>query len=542
MMTEERLPMLRSERARRDRHARLARLPLVCAVVGALVAPLVLLVDLRQRSGLASDALGQLRAIPTTSSYELNPDGTPNLLKECQELYFTQALDHFVAISPTYEERYFVCDKHSRKNGSIFFYVGNEADVELYLNNTGLMWENAEEFGAMLVFAEHRYFGKSIPFGDQVTKHMQYLSTEQALADYAVLIEHIKSTYKLNVPVIGFGGSYGGMLGSWFRMKYPHIMDGIIAASAPILSFLGDEKPVDMGSFARVTTFDASPEAGSAPNCVPNIRRAWSVIREMGTTAAGRKDLLAAFSLCSTEKLASGADVEALIGWIKSAYDYMAMGNFPYPSPYIMNGQSVLPAYPVRVACEHLKDSFAADDKLALLRAFRESVGVYYNSTLDKTCYEMSAPSDESAHDSDFWQYLYCSEMYQPSITDGVNDMFWDVPWNMTADNASCIAQWGTPLRPLWATTQYGGRKALRAASNMVLSNGNYDPWSGGGVLENFTDSVVYVPVEGGAHHLDLFFSNELDPPAIKEARAIEKRHMWKWVREYYAAIDAMQA
>ncbi|KAL4138803.1 hypothetical protein PRIC2_002307 [Phytophthora ramorum] len=92
----------------------------------------------------------------------------------------------------------------------MFFYVGNEADVELYLNHTGLMWENAGEFGAMLVFAEHRYFGKSVPFGKDVTKHMRYLSTEQTLADYAVLITYLKGDLKRDIPVIGFGGSYGG--------------------------------------------------------------------------------------------------------------------------------------------------------------------------------------------------------------------------------------------------------------------------------------------------------------------------------------------
>ena len=42
--------------------------------------------------------------------------------------------------------------------GPIFFYFGNEDNVELYVNHTGLMWESAEEFGAALVFAEHRFY------------------------------------------------------------------------------------------------------------------------------------------------------------------------------------------------------------------------------------------------------------------------------------------------------------------------------------------------------------------------------------------------
>ena len=51
-----------------------------------------------------------------------------------------------------------------------------------YLNNSGFQWETAAQMDAVLVFAEHRYYGKSKPFeGEELWQNMQYLSTDQAL-------------------------------------------------------------------------------------------------------------------------------------------------------------------------------------------------------------------------------------------------------------------------------------------------------------------------------------------------------------------------
>jgi len=47
--------------------------------------------------------------------------------------------------------------------GPILFYTGNESPVEVYINNTGLMWDLAPKLNALLVFAEHRYEGESFP-------------------------------------------------------------------------------------------------------------------------------------------------------------------------------------------------------------------------------------------------------------------------------------------------------------------------------------------------------------------------------------------
>ena len=57
------------------------------------------------------------------------------------------------------------------------------------------MWDIAPQFEAMVVFAEHRYYGNSLPFGKESyvdAAHLTYLTSGQALADFAELATDLR--------------------------------------------------------------------------------------------------------------------------------------------------------------------------------------------------------------------------------------------------------------------------------------------------------------------------------------------------------------
>lgn len=77
------------------------------------------------------------------------------------------------------------------------------------------------------------------------------------MADFAYVIDHLRQPASAGgwgasgSAILGFGGSYGGMIAAWFRMHYPNAVDGVIAASAPIWSFSGLDPPYDFAAFAE---------------------------------------------------------------------------------------------------------------------------------------------------------------------------------------------------------------------------------------------------------------------------------------------------
>lgn len=330
--------------------------------------------------------------------------------------FISQPLNHFDLpqnSSGTYQQRYCYYDgfKKTRSNtvgkrtedaAPIFLYVGNESPIETYINHTGLMWELAPHFGAVVVFLEHRYEGESIPDPSTTLPPvgkgcMAYSSSIQALADASYFIQNVLFTSDTNFsdpiqpsisslhrrPVIAFGGSYGGMLVAWLRMKYPSMVAGAISASAPIWGL-----PLAMTSFesSMTTVIDSAshiiaygltqsyPPAGknnfndkntssdkgnnNTNHCPSNLLAVWPLIKVLSKYEVGRKLLEDSFLLCKKLSNETNPDdiAQSLIEWAQSPWFNLAEGSYPYPSSYISYALTHeaginLPAWPVQSAC-----------------------------------------------------------------------------------------------------------------------------------------------------------------------------------------------
>ncbi|XP_030548563.2 lysosomal Pro-X carboxypeptidase-like [Rhodamnia argentea] len=445
--------------------------------------------------------------------------------------YFTQVLDHF-GFRPesyqTFQQRYLINSTFwggPRRNAPIFVYTGNEGDIEWFAQNTGFVFETAPRFHALLVFIEHRFYGKSIPFGGNKavassnSSTLGYLSSTQALADYATLITDLKKNWTAeDSPVVVFGGSYGGMLAAWFRLKYPHIAIGALSSSSPILNFDNITSPY---RFTDIITRDFRSES---ENCYEVIGRSWQKIEDTAKQQGGLEILRKSFRLCR-----NSMDAGYLQGWLETALVYSAMTDYPTPANFL----TPLPAYPVKQMCKAIDDPSKGDDDFAKLYG---AASIFYNYSGSVSCFDLMDNSDP--HGLGGWQWQACTEMIMP--TGGVREtgIFPAQKYNYSDTASSCASRFGVVPRPAWIPIEFGGhdiRRTLRRfGSNIIFFNGLRDPWSGGGVLKSISKSIVAIVAEKGAHHVDLRYSIGEDPEWLRDVRKTEIKIISGWISQYY--------
>nr|GLL33996.1 lysosomal Pro-X carboxypeptidase-like [Ipomoea trifida] len=408
--------------------------------------------------------------------------------------YYDQTLDHFNYRSQSYDtfkQRYIVNSKFwggAQFNSPIFAWLGAETPINYDPIGVGFLTDNAPGFKALLVYIEHRYYGESIPFGNMEEALRNetirgYLNSAQALADYAELLLYIKNTYSAqDSPIIVVGGSYGGMLASWFRLKYPHIALGALASSAPILYF---DNITPQNGYYSVVTKDFREVSES---CYQTIKQSWSIIDTIASQSNGLSILSRKFNLC--QDLTSSWELK---NYLNSIYAEAAQ----YDAP---------PKYPVTEVCGGIDGAPKGADILDRIHA-----GVVSRRG-NQSCYSRLY----TGIDISGWRWQTCSEMVIPIGRDSGDTMFYPAPFDLQQFSQYCINLFHVPPRPHWITTYYGGHDIKLAlskfGSNIIFSNGLRDPYSSGGVLENISDTILAVSTRNGSHCLDLLGERETDP------------------------------
>ncbi len=424
-------------------------------------------------------------------------------------LYFDQTLDHFAfgaAASTTWRQRYLLDDRHWKVgSGPILFYTGNEGPIDAFYAASGFVTDVlAPRLGGLVLFAEQRFYGHSLPFGagSWSPTSLRYLTTEQVLADYAALLTALKPQLNASgLPVVAFGGSYGGTLSTFFRLKYPHVVVGALAASAPVgyysPTFWGERGVTSTTWFETVVADYAGARADM--DCHAALVRAVALANATARAPGGGAAVASAFNLC-----APPAEVEPFVYWITEALESIPQVDYPY-------AVGTLPPSPVNATCAAIAAAAAAPAGVAsaippLLSALGKVVSEWYygggSCTPQPLARNMQrdggTPGDGPApHES--WGYQSCTE------------------------NTHAFSV----VKGSWREYAYDG-----AGSNIIWSNGRRDPWHGGGFLRasDALDGGAVFVMKDTAHHQDLRLPHPADPDELVAVRKEEERIIRGWV------------
>jgi dipeptidyl-peptidase-2 len=266
---------------------------------------------------------------------------------------------------------------------------------------------------ALVIFVEHRYYGSSLPFGNASfsNENLRYLTIQQALEDYAVIITALQNEYGLvfsaAVPWITVGGSYGGVLSAWMRARYPNLIAGAIAASAPI-RYISAEQDY---TFFEAATADY---AAQSAECVQTVRDGYAALQQL-IVAGDFDQIQSSWRLCD---LPTAETINHVVLWSVNSLLSLAQYDYPYPT----NFEAPLMAFPVTGACELLANAESP------LEALGQAVGLFYNGTGGALeCYDTKNEFIECADqtgcglgpDGTSWDYQVCSQFVYLPNTNG---------------------------------------------------------------------------------------------------------------------------
>jgi serine protease 16 len=537
------------------------------------------------------------------------------------ERWVTQPLDHFDRLETrTWKQRYFANDAHWRKRHQhshdqdqassdqasdqafssssssssaspaplVFLCVGGEGPAfDPTVVTTGgphcaLAVEMAASRGALILALEHRFYGPSQPTGDLTVASLRHLSSAQALADAARFVAHAKREFRVpdGARWVAFGGSYPGMLASWLRLKYPHLVHAAVASSAPVQAAFA------MPGYDRVVGESlAETDVGGSKACVRAVRAAFRALGEALRTDEGQRRIEAQFHVCGASEGSGGwtavdrpddapavdrpddapavdRPVDAPAGPLddaKNRLEFLAALSEAFPAQ--SNDPACdAPACDIARVCDIMTgdgtvtetngEGTPNDDSDARLLARLATVvrAAFEGSCVDADHAAGVAALNATSVSASFpdydrsWFWQTCAEFGFYQTCEDATCPFLALGFKIDADffAETCRAVFegmdpATIVRPSAALSneRYGGWAP--GTTRVLYPSGSVDPWRANSLTEDREFSPEWAPtmtVRGASHHAWTHPSAPTDQPSVVAARVAIARVVDRWVAQ----------
>ncbi|KAJ6561247.1 peptidase S28 [Mycena vulgaris] len=430
-------------------------------------------------------------------------------------LFIEMPLDHFnISDRKTFPNRYWVNATYYEAGGPVFLFDSGEQDAEPLLpyylqeyHGLSAVMQLAKRYRGIAFLWEHRYYGDSLPFPvneNTTAEEWKYLNTEQALEDVVFFANSFHKTaahaanapsnhpnsfaiHPSTVPWVFLGGSYPGVRGALLRQRNPSTIFASWASSAPV------QAEVDMSSYYKAA------ERSLTRNCSADWVAVTKFVDDTLNGANERLKIDVKFELLKARLSGPGGNTSAADGLtrqranatsnVNAATILMDPLNF---YQYYGFQESLLPFCNLletrNSTAEPLEGGMAASLGIdAAFDAFLVAIGeLDYDS--------IPGNADDPVQDRS-WMRQYCSEygFYQrgdPNNPLSIQTSFLSLELFQQQCSETFPDLLSSPQVQL--VNKYGGWNMT--PSNIMFTNGEFDPWRTMGLASIETNSPLRKP------------------------------------------------
>lgn len=211
-----------------------------------------------------------------------------------------QPLDHFDnSIVAIFNQTYYVWDDHwDKPNGPLIILIGYASPLQPgQFLNAGTHTEVTKKYRGLLIAVEQRGFGDSLNSEMLKKAFLHYLNIRQMLGDVAVVQKKVMKEYEVSKSSvkIAFGYSFGGLFSTFYRLKYPDLVDAAFVSSGPVL--------VDYDAYKYWSNLGwklADSDSGGSDECFEAVKKAFAEVdRKLSSPANFWQEIGAEFKFCT---------------------------------------------------------------------------------------------------------------------------------------------------------------------------------------------------------------------------------------------------